>query len=108
MTTFSERILLSKYLSFIKRLIEHANLLFLGRDGFNERPASFYAELQRLFITENKDGVLRPWRVSDSWNAPDVLTSFSEESGIFTAPARGLYHFFLTISVSRAKVETLH
>ena len=86
-------------------LIEHTNLIFLGRDGFQERPASFYAELQRLFATDNKDSTLRPWSLSDSWNAPDALTSFSEELGIFTVPERGLYHFFLTISVSRARVK---
>jgi hypothetical protein len=81
-------------------------LIFLGRDGFHERPASFYAELQHLFTTDNKDSILRPWSISDSWNTPDVLTSFSEEAGIFTVPNRGLYHFFLTISVSRARVKS--
>ena len=80
--------------------------MIIGRDGFMERPPSFYAELQRLFITKNTDSILRPWTLSESANAPDVSTYFSPETGIFTIPTSGLYHFFLTISVSKAKVST--
>jgi len=79
--------------------------LFIGRDGFIERPPAFYAELRRLFITKNIDSILRPWTLSESANAPDVSNYFSEETGIFTVPTGGLYHFFLTISVSKAKVK---
>jgi hypothetical protein len=77
----------------------------IGRDGFVERPPSFYAELRRLFITKNTDSILRPWTLSDSTNTPDVSNYFSAENGIFTVPTGGLYHFFLTISVSKAKVS---
>lgn len=76
----------------------------IGRDGFTERPPSFYAELRRLFLTKNQDGVLRPWVLSESANPPEVGQYFSAETGIFTVPSGGLYHFFLTISVSKAKV----
>lgn len=79
--------------------------LLLGRDGFVERPPSFYAELRRLFTTKNADSVLRPWTVSETTNAPDVSTYFSPETGIFTAPIDGLYQFYVTISVSKAKVN---
>ncbi|CAF0950285.1 unnamed protein product [Adineta steineri] len=76
-----------------------------GRDGFAERPPSFYAELRRLFSTNNTDSVLRPWSLSETVNAPDVFNYFSQEDGIFTVPIDGLYHFFLTISVSKAKAS---
>lgn len=76
----------------------------IGRDGFTERPPSFYAELRRLYLTKNQDGVLRPWTLSESANPPEVNHYFSAETGIFTVPSGGLYHFFLTISVSKAKV----
>ncbi|CAF1415544.1 unnamed protein product [Adineta ricciae] len=76
-----------------------------GRDGFVERPPSFYGELRRLFTTKNADSVLRPWTVSETTNAPDVSTYFSRETGIFTAPIDGLYQFYLTISVSKAKAS---
>ncbi len=77
----------------------------IGRDGFIDRPPSFYAELRRLFITKNMDGILRPWTLSESTNAPDSSSYFSVETGIFTVPTNGLYQFFLTISVSKAKVS---
>ncbi|CAF4566188.1 unnamed protein product [Rotaria sp. Silwood1] len=76
-----------------------------GRDGFMERPPSFYAELRRLFITKNSDSILRPWTLSESANVPETLSYFSQDSGIFTIPTAGLYHFFLTISVSKAKAS---
>jgi hypothetical protein len=37
-------------------------------------------------------------------NQPDASRYFSETTGIFTVPKPGLYQFFLTISVSQAKV----
>jgi hypothetical protein len=77
----------------------------IGRDGFIDRPPSFYAELRRLFTTKNADGILRPWILSETANAPDASNYFSAETGIFTAPTNGLYQFFLTISVSKAKVR---
>ncbi|UJR36387.1 hypothetical protein I4U23_029111 [Adineta vaga] len=76
-----------------------------GRDGFVERPPSFYAELRRLFITKNTDSTLAPWTISETANAPDILNYFSPETGIFTVPMDGLYQFFLTISVSKAKAS---
>ncbi len=85
--------------------LSHLFLFLIGRDGFIERPPSFYAELRRLFITKNMDGRLQPWTLSESANTPDVLNYFSPETGIFTVPTGGLYHFFLTISVSKAKVR---
>lgn len=78
---------------------------FVGRDGFIERPPSFYAELRRLFMTKNTDNVLQPWALSESVNQPDVANYFSPENGIFTVPSNGIYHFFLTLSVSKAKVN---
>jgi hypothetical protein len=51
------------------------------------------------------DSILRPWTLSESANAPDASNYFSQETGIFTVPTGGLYHFFLTISVSKAKVR---
>jgi hypothetical protein len=89
-----------KFLSFL-----FPSLLFsLGRNGFTERPPSFYAELQHLFIAKNFDYILRPWTLSDSFNVPDVSNYFSENTGIFIVPNTGLYQFFLTISVSQSKV----
>ena len=79
--------------------------LLVGRDGFIERPPSFYAELRRLFITKSTDGVLHPWTLSDVANAADASLYFSPDTGIFTAPSNGLYQFFLTISVSKARVR---
>ncbi|CAF3374995.1 unnamed protein product [Rotaria socialis] len=76
-----------------------------GRDGFIERPPSFYAELRRLFTTKNTDSILRPWILNEAVNAPDVSYYFSQENGIFTVPTNGLYHFFLTISISKAKAS---
>ena len=81
------------------------SLLLIGRDGFIDRPPSFYAELRRLFVTKNMDSVIRPWTLSETANAPDVTNYFSAETGIFTAPTNGLYQCFLTISVSKAKVR---
>ena len=80
-------------------------MLFSGRDGFTERPVSFYAELSRLFIIETANSTVRPWRLYQSYNFRSVPNYFSAETGIFTAPADGLYQFFLTISVSRSKVR---
>ena len=80
------------------------DILFLGRNGYTERPASFYAELQHLFITKNLDSTVRPWKLAESLNTPDVLNYFSEDTGIFTTPVSGLYQFFLTVSVAGAKV----
>jgi hypothetical protein len=88
-------------------LVWSSFLLFKGRDGFEESPPSFYAELQRLFMTNNNDSILRPWTLSDLVNPPDVSNYFSETSGIFTVPKSGLYQFFLTIAVSEAKVSKL-
>ncbi|CAF2014158.1 unnamed protein product [Rotaria magnacalcarata] len=76
-----------------------------GRDGFIERPPSFYAELRRLVTTKNTDSILRPWTLNEAVNAPDVSYYFSQENGIFTVPTNGLYHFFLTISISKAKAS---
>jgi hypothetical protein len=75
-----------------------------GRDGFAESPPAFYAELQRLFVTKNEDSILQPWILPDLVNQPDASRYFSETTGIFTVPKPGLYQFFLTISVSQAKV----
>jgi hypothetical protein len=83
----------------------HCSYCFIGRDGFIERPPSFYAELPRLYITKNIDSILRPWTLSETTNTPDAFHYFSQETGIFTVPIGGLYHFFLTISVSKTKVR---
>ncbi|CAF0981450.1 unnamed protein product [Adineta ricciae] len=74
-----------------------------GRDGFTERPVSFYAELSRLFVIETANSTVHPWRLYQSYNFRSVPNYFSAETGIFTAPADGLYQFFLTVSVSRSK-----
>ncbi|CAF0774494.1 unnamed protein product [Rotaria sordida] len=76
-----------------------------GRDGFIERPPAFYAELRRLFVTKNSDSILQPWTLSETANVPDAFLYFSQNTGIFTVPISGLYHFFLTISVSKAKAS---
>ncbi|CAF2660445.1 unnamed protein product [Rotaria sp. Silwood2] len=76
-----------------------------GRDGFAERSISFCAELQHFDIARNFNRILRPWILSDSFNVPTVSNYFSEHTGIFTVPTKGLYQFFLTIFVSRIKAS---
>ncbi|CAF1271055.1 unnamed protein product, partial [Rotaria sordida] len=76
-----------------------------GRDGFTVQPTSFYAELRHIDITKNFDRILRPWTVSDLFNIPNVLNYFSKHTGIFTVPTKGLYQFFLTITVSSIKAS---
>ncbi|CAF3746542.1 unnamed protein product [Rotaria sp. Silwood1] len=76
-----------------------------GRDGFTERSISFCAELQQFDITTNFYSILQPWILSDSFNQPTVSNYFSEHTGIFTVPTKGLYQFFLTIFASRIKAS---
>lgn len=76
-----------------------------GRDGFTERPVSFYVELPRLFVIETGNSTVRPWRLYEPYNFRAIPNYFSAETGIFTAPVDGLYQFFLTVSVSRSKVS---
>lgn len=76
-----------------------------GRDGFSERPTSFHAEIQYFDITKHFDNKIRPWIVSDSFNVPTVSNHFSEYTGIFTVSTKGLYQYFLTISISGIKVK---
>lgn len=78
----------------------------LGRSVFIERPPAFYAQLPRLFLTQDSNRILRPWLLSDSFNPPAVTSHFSPDTGIFTVPKSGLYHFFLTIAVSQARVRS--
>lgn len=86
-------------------LSEQACELFSGHDGFTEQPIGFHAELKRLFIAKTHNRILRPWKLSDSFNLPNVSNYFSHETGIFTVPESGLYQFFLTIAVSHAQVQ---
>ncbi|CAF0846371.1 unnamed protein product [Didymodactylos carnosus] len=76
-----------------------------GRDGYMEKPASFFATLPQLFFTKDVDGIMKPWDIPEFQNAPDVSNYFSQSTGIFTVPTDGVYQFFLTISVSRSKAS---